>query len=242
MVRPSPPPERDWERTVAALRRQEEDLDEENGGVYDDEERFLNLQFLSHIAVKVRDDVPRALHVKGCIGYAQAFTGKDMVSTIQGLIQRDLMLMYGFSTNDRRLALQIARSLQSQLWFYDVEYSGRPLCDDVDDLYRFPGDAEDSVAMYGETLPTGVNALLTPCYSISCEDGRPCYSISCPFRLVRLFPYPRQPVMRLTPQSAGCRPVRHRTRHRRARRTTHGSHAVFAASSVLTNSPAADCR
>lgn len=169
---------------MAQLRQQQlEDEDEDGLLADDDEARFLNLQFLSHIAVKVRDDVPRAMHVKGCIPYPKAFTGKDMVSTIQALIQRELMLMYGITTNDRRLALQVARSLQSQLWFYDVEYSGQPLCDDVDDLFRFPEDAEESAGLYGEALPTGVNTVLTQCYSITCEEGRRCYSISCPYRL-----------------------------------------------------------
>lgn len=106
-------------------------------------------------------------------------------TTIQTLIQRELMLMYGITTNDRRLALHIARSMQAQLWFYDVEYTGRPLSDDVDDLYRFPGEQDESSGLYGEALPTGVNTVLTQCYSITCEEGQRCYSISCPFRIVR---------------------------------------------------------
>lgn len=45
----------------------------------DDETRFINLSLLSHIAVQLRDKVPRGTHVKGSIPYPRAFTGKDIV-------------------------------------------------------------------------------------------------------------------------------------------------------------------
>lgn len=50
-----------------------EDEDEE------DPHRFINLSLLSHIAVQLRDKVPRGTHVKGSIPYPRAFTGKDIV-------------------------------------------------------------------------------------------------------------------------------------------------------------------
>lgn len=50
-----------------------EDEDEE------DESRFVNFSLLSHIAVQLRDKVPRGTHVKGSIPYPRAFTGKDIV-------------------------------------------------------------------------------------------------------------------------------------------------------------------
>lgn len=53
---------------------------------YDDEDpseegddRFFNPALLSHIAVRLRDKVPRGTHVKGSIPYERAFTGKDIV-------------------------------------------------------------------------------------------------------------------------------------------------------------------
>lgn len=54
------------------------------GDYFDEEEeeddwRFINLALLSHIAVRLRDKVPRATHVKGSIPYPHAFTGKDIV-------------------------------------------------------------------------------------------------------------------------------------------------------------------
>lgn len=45
----------------------------------DDENRFVNFSLLSHIAVQLRDKVPRGTHVKGSIPYPRAFTGKDIV-------------------------------------------------------------------------------------------------------------------------------------------------------------------
>ena len=45
----------------------------------DDESRFVNFSLLSHIAVQLRDKVPRGTHVKGSIPYPRAFTGKDIV-------------------------------------------------------------------------------------------------------------------------------------------------------------------
>jgi RHO1 GDP-GTP exchange protein 1/2 len=50
-----------------------EDEDEE------DENRFVNFALLSHMAVQLRDKVPRDTHVKGGIPYPRAFTGKDIV-------------------------------------------------------------------------------------------------------------------------------------------------------------------
>jgi len=45
----------------------------------DDERRFINPALLSHLAVQLRDKVPRGVHVKGSIPYPRAFTGKDIV-------------------------------------------------------------------------------------------------------------------------------------------------------------------
>jgi hypothetical protein len=43
------------------------------------EESFVNFSLLSHLAVQLRDKVPRGTHVKGSIPYPSAFTGKDIV-------------------------------------------------------------------------------------------------------------------------------------------------------------------
>ena len=48
----------------------------------DDETRFVNFAMLSHMAVLLRDKVPRGTHVKGSIPYPRAFTGKDIVVSI----------------------------------------------------------------------------------------------------------------------------------------------------------------
>lgn len=108
-------------------------------------------------------------------------------STIQSQIQRELLITHGISTSDRRAALQVARSLQSQLFFYEVEWGGRVLQDGVEDVYMFLDDIEGASdsRVEQEELPTGVITLLTKCYSSSCDDENPCYSYACP-RRVRL--------------------------------------------------------
>ena len=55
----------------------EEEFDE-----VEEEDRFVNLALLSHIAVRLRDKVPRGTHVKGGIPYPRAFTGKDIVVSL----------------------------------------------------------------------------------------------------------------------------------------------------------------
>jgi hypothetical protein len=166
-----------------------------------DELRFVNLSLLSHVANLLKNKVPRGTHVKTGIPYSKAFTGKDVVSTIQTYIQKEYQNNAGIPLADRKLALQVARSLQSQLFFYEVEWGGRKLTDGVEDVYMFldegddndgggnsdaggiPGERRADVGrMDREELPTGVITLLTGCYSPSCAEGLSCYSYSCPRR------------------------------------------------------------
>ncbi|QRV73994.1 Rho1 guanine nucleotide exchange factor 1 [Ceratobasidium sp. AG-Ba] len=172
------------ERIATAKGRLELHEDDEEYDYSDeDEAMFVNLALLSHLAVKLRDKVPRGTHVKGSIPYSMAFTGKDIVSTIQATIQRQLAITFNISTNDRRTALQVARSLQNQLFFYEVEWGGQALNDGVEDVYMFLDDQGGSdQRLEREELPTGVITLLTSCYSPSCADGLPgkCYAYGCP--------------------------------------------------------------
>ncbi|KIY65698.1 Dbl domain-containing protein [Cylindrobasidium torrendii FP15055 ss-10] len=151
------------------------------------EDSFVNFALLSNLAVQLKDKVPRGTHVKGSIPYPRAFTGKDIVSTIQALIQRELVLHHNTSTSDRRIAVQVARSLQSQLFFYEVEWGGQSLTDGVEDVYMFLDDTElDGSSSSGAggigELPTGVVTRLTQCYVATCVDATPCYAYSCPRR------------------------------------------------------------
>ena len=86
------------------------------------------------------------------------------------------------STNDRRAALHVARSLQSQLFFYEIEWGGRVLQDNVEDVFMFLDDQEGTseAAMEREELPTGVITMLTRCYTPMCGEGGVCYSYGCP--------------------------------------------------------------
>ncbi|KNZ75187.1 Rho1 guanine nucleotide exchange factor 1 [Termitomyces sp. J132] len=158
---------------------QEEDYWEDEDD--EDESRFINISLLSHMAVQLRDKVPRADHTKGGVQYERAFTGKDIVSAIQSQIQRELAINHGMSTNDRRAALQVARSLQSQLFFSEVEWDDTSkVQDNVEDVYNFLGDLMGVDHGVPEELPTGVVTMLTRCYSPSCAEGVPCYSYTCP--------------------------------------------------------------
>ncbi|KAF8806848.1 Dbl homology domain-containing protein, partial [Phlegmacium glaucopus] len=167
------------------------ELHEEEADLYfdDDERRFIDLWLLSNLAVQLYDNVPRGTHVKGSVPYPRAFTGKDVVSTIHSIIQRGLISDHGGSTADRRAALLVARSLQSALFFSEVEWGGRMLQDGVEDVYMFLDDLDsgsDGVIERTE-LPTGVETILTRCYSASC-DGPGCYSYACPRKGMQQLP------------------------------------------------------
>ncbi|KAI0272596.1 Dbl-like domain-containing protein [Gloeopeniophorella convolvens] len=167
--------------------------DDDEDYPYSEEESldsFVNFSLLSNIAVWLRDQVPRGTHVKGSIPYPRAFTGKDIVSTLQPRIHSELDNQ-GAATNSRAIALQVARSLQQQLFFYEVEWGGRVLQDGVEDVYMFLDDQEGpaDAAPDREELPTGVVTVLTRCYSSSCSEASPCYSFACP-RRVRETPSP----------------------------------------------------
>lgn len=60
-------------------------LEDDEDDFYDSEsddpdpDRFVNFSLLSHLAVRLRDKVPRGTHVKSSIPYPRAFTGKDIV-------------------------------------------------------------------------------------------------------------------------------------------------------------------
>ncbi|KAI0035294.1 Dbl-like domain-containing protein [Vararia minispora EC-137] len=143
---------------------------------------FANFALLSNIAVWLRDEVPRGTHVKGSIPYPRAFTGKDIVNTLQTQIRRVLLQHQGSAENDRYIALLVARSLQQQLFFYEVEWGGRVLQDGVEDVYMFLDDADGphDGPREREELPTSVITVLTRCYSPGCSDDLPCYSFACP--------------------------------------------------------------
>ncbi|KAF8159386.1 CNH domain-containing protein [Crassisporium funariophilum] len=162
--------------------------EEEEEDIFDDDERrFINLSLLSNLAVQLRDKVPRGTHVKGSVPYPRAFTGKDVVSTIQSIIQRELVRDHGGSTTDRRAALLVARSLQNMLFFYEVEWGARVLQDGVEDVYMFLDDQEGgSDVIERAELPTGVVTILTKCYSASCDDG--CYAYGCPRKGIQQLP------------------------------------------------------
>lgn len=87
------------------------------------------------------------------------------------------------STEDQRVAVEVARSLQSQLFFYKVESDDGAF--GAEDVYTFLGDEAggSGAPMQTEELPTGVVTYLTKCYTPRCVDGSPCYACLCPRRV-----------------------------------------------------------
>ncbi|KAG6901527.1 hypothetical protein C0995_010826, partial [Termitomyces sp. Mi166 len=123
----------------------------------DEDERFIDISLLSDVAVQLRNKVPRAGHTKGGVQYERAFTGKEIVSTIQSQILRPLAFSHGMLTDDRRAALQIARVLQSQLFFSEVEWeSTSHVQDNVKYVYNLLNDLMEINSEILEELPSGV--------------------------------------------------------------------------------------
>jgi hypothetical protein len=60
-------------------------------------------------------------------------------SILQSRIVSELLLNQGVATSSRAIALQVARSLQQQLFFYEIGWGGRVLQDGVEDVYMFKG-------------------------------------------------------------------------------------------------------
>ncbi|KAF9062490.1 hypothetical protein BDP27DRAFT_290077 [Rhodocollybia butyracea] len=95
---PPSPPSHSHSQSQSSSRRQQplrnweyeyeygySDSDNANVGVYSSDE-FINYSLLSHIAVQLRDKVPRGTHVKGRQPYEGAFTGQEVVVSISSLV------------------------------------------------------------------------------------------------------------------------------------------------------------
>jgi hypothetical protein len=156
----------------------------------------INPALLSHIAVFVKDNVPKDEHTRGAVPFPSSFTGSDVVSTV-------VRVLPSIYAADRRHALHVGRTLQENLFFFEVNYSGRILQDNLDDVYIFgeeegvgvrrplsevqsssvgQGTAVGLSSMIDTELPTGVLPDFSRCYSPSCSWGAPgsCYAYGCP--------------------------------------------------------------
>uniref|UniRef100_V5EVQ7 Uncharacterized protein n=1 Tax=Kalmanozyma brasiliensis (strain GHG001) TaxID=1365824 RepID=V5EVQ7_KALBG len=112
----------------------------------------LEWSLLSTVALLLRANVPRGVQIKGSIDYPNSFTGKDVVSTLQELLvsdavgSRHALVRSGDPISIRYVALSLAKSLKSQLFFNEVDWGEKELTDDVDEVYTF---LEDSLAEMG---------------------------------------------------------------------------------------------
>lgn len=143
----------------------------------EDHDRHYNQALLSNMATYLKDRVPRDEHVRGAIPYPMAFTGRDIVSTLERALS-DTM-------KSRRTALHIARSLHSQLFFFEVRNNEQPVQDGLDQVFVFPED--DGGGATWDEIPSAILTEVTPCYSPLCNSLAAqgyyltkCLSPSCP--------------------------------------------------------------
>lgn len=78
----------------------------------EDETMFVNLALVSHLAVKLRDLVPRGTHVKGSIPYTHAFTGKDIVVRLSLSISIAMCTPFTLGCS-QQFSLQFSATLRS---------------------------------------------------------------------------------------------------------------------------------
>lgn len=144
--------------------------------------QYLDKTMLSNIALTFRDCVPLGTQTKGVIDYPDSFTGKDAVSTIVTLVGCN-----------RRVALHIGRSLESQLFIHEVDWERiSTITDTVNCVYTFMSAATSTAevssprsSVHDDDIPTGVFPSVGGCYSPACQLGTragQCYSPSCPNR------------------------------------------------------------
>lgn len=142
-----------------------------------DTELHCNQALLSNMATWLKDRVPRAEHVRGAIPYPMSFTGRDIVSTLERALSD--------AFKSRRIALHVARSLHTQLFFFEIRDNEQPVNDGLDQVFVFPED--DGGGATWDEIPSAVLTEVTGCYSPLCSSlsrqgfiTGGCLSPSCP--------------------------------------------------------------
>ena len=83
----------------------------------------------------------------------------------------------------RYVALYMARSLESQLYFHSINWATVSVIqDNKEEVYTFlnPDPEAPSAWEWDEDFPTGVFPAVSKCYSPRCGiDGKGCYSRTC---------------------------------------------------------------
>lgn len=113
-------------------------------------------------------------HIKGGIPFHNSFTGKDVVTALVTFLPEHAQSR----PTARRVALEVARSLKSQLFLIEVDFDDIPLSDAVDDVFIFLDESEAGGGGFSE-MPTGVLTHLSKCYSPSCTGDEQCYAPGC---------------------------------------------------------------
>ncbi|PWN53390.1 hypothetical protein IE53DRAFT_404637 [Violaceomyces palustris] len=128
----------------------------------------LDLSLLSNLAILLRDHVPRNTQIKGSIEYPHSFTGRDVVSTLEFLIASGFPSLKDPGQH-RKVALLLAKSLKSQLFFHEVDWSENELRDGVEEVYMF---LEDSLSGNSGAGAVAVNQALQDDWTAGLRGSR----------------------------------------------------------------------
>lgn len=106
-----------------------------------------DLARLSHVAQLLSCVIPRQPLIKGSVVYPLSFTGRTLVSTLADMLSQYVHVSPCFSASEplllhaaRALALNMARSLQTQLFLHEADWEDQPMSDDVGGVYMLYSD------------------------------------------------------------------------------------------------------
>ena len=136
----------------------------------------VDLALLSQVAQLLPCVIEQRTHVKGSIAYPNSFTGRTVVSAIEALLRQYLACSPQFAAhspefaaNARAMAMCIARSLKTQLFFHEVDWIDHDLSDGVDEVYMFfTGDVTG--AKHTDAEPGAP--------PVSLQDGEPIFMLA----------------------------------------------------------------
>jgi len=106
-----------------------------------------DLTHLSQVAQLLSCVIPRQPLIKGSVIYPLSFTGRTLVSTLADMLSQYIHVSPSFSMCEplllhaaRSVALNMARSLQTQLFLHEVDWEDHPMSDDMSGVYMLYSD------------------------------------------------------------------------------------------------------
>ncbi|WFD30797.1 Rho guanine nucleotide exchange factor [Malassezia sp. CBS 17886] len=108
----------------------------------------IHIWRLSHLARLLHGTLERRPLIKGSIVYPLGFTGRTAVNALVSIIAQFVAVSSQFGGADeptpRRLnalAMNVARSLKTQLFLHEADWEDHPLTDGVEEVYMFFSDS-----------------------------------------------------------------------------------------------------